>query len=558
MKASAQRSLLLYILGVACVGAFLMYSCGVSIARVALNDAQRTLQDRVQTLALSGACLINHMPSSDLDAQSASNSADALQSLISAQLGLDHATVWSYRHDASGAWTLVEGPQGPSLTFTRPSDLARDVLESGRPDLRWGPQGRWLDAAAPMLGGTGVVEARLPTTSLETLRDHLDEIRLWLVIFGTLVGAGLGAVLFLRLYGEMDLLEKQFKDYLRQGGGLDRRLSIKPGRLNAGVAAAFNQVLDGFQGMAASVKKGADLVGSSSQQVSATAHEVSRMSGEVASTIQQVAKGTEIQSTRTAELNSVMQQVAESAGSNRIKAEETAQASDGALKIAQTIHVLAQDATGQMETLSRDIRTMAEVIYALGDQNEKVGEVVDIIRGIADQTNLLALNAAIEAARAGDAGRGFAVVADEVRKLAEGSAESADQIARMIAQIQTGSQSAVASMRKGSEAVGEGSAVISRVAAGLDQIIEAARRTSLLAAEIAASAREQVERAGQGAQRIEDINAIAEETAASTQQVAASTQEATASMQELTATSAQLAEMARELQALVSRFSSKA
>jgi methyl-accepting chemotaxis protein len=210
-----------------------------------------------------------------------------------------------------------------------------------------------------------------------------------------------------------------------------------------------------------------------------------------------------------------------------------------------------------MERLSGDIRSMAETIYALGDKNEKIGEVVDIIRSIADQTNLLALNAAIEAARAGDAGRGFAVVADEVRKLAEGSAESADQIAGMISQIQAGSQAAVSSMQKGSEAVGEGSAVISRVAAGLNQIIEAARRTSLLAAEIAANAREQVERAGQGAQRIEEINAIAEQTAASTQEVAASTQEATASMQELTATSTQLADMARELQALVSRFGAR-
>jgi len=281
------------------------------------------------------------------------------------------------------------------------------------------------------------------------------------------------------------------------------------------------------------------------------------MANEVATTIQQVAKGTEDQSSRTSELHTIIQQVSDSALSNRRKAEETTIASEGASEIAQTIHDLAQDAVSQMERLGKDIRLTAEVIYALGDKSEKIGEVVDIIRSIADQTNLLALNAAIEAARAGEAGRGFAVVADEVRKLAEGSAESADQIAGMINEIQKSTQDAVGAMQKGSEGVSEGSEVISRVGSGLTQIIEAVRRTSQLAADISKAAKEQTSRASDGAQRIEEINAIAEETAASTEQVAASTEEATASMEELTATSAQLAEMSRELQGLVAKFDSR-
>jgi methyl-accepting chemotaxis protein len=87
--------------------------------------------------------------------------------------------------------------------------------------------------------------------------------------------------------------------------------------------------------------------------------------------------------------------------------------------------------------------------------------------------------------------------------------------------------------------------------------MDAIRRTSQLAMDISKNAREQTSRTSAGAQRIEEINAIAEETAASTEQVAASTQQATASMQELTATSAQLAEMSRELQGLVAKFDSR-
>jgi methyl-accepting chemotaxis protein len=565
MKPSFIRSVVVLGLIMALFGGLILFGAGTLVINKALTRSGEVLSERAASLALVAARAIDpaaHQDLSDPKDPRVVQLSRWLQILAANQKGLVGVELTSYRRDGANQWFQVLASDNSGLKLARPNDLVQEAMKAGK--LQEAPLDRnaeWVEAAAPILsssgGLAGVVLARVPQDALDLEASRLYFWRNLLMVCGFFAAMSLAA--FARWRGLQDLssVERQLDIYLAEGGGLERRLAIDPSRPTAGVVGGFNRVMDRFQQMVSSVKRGADLVSNSSQRVSLTAAEVSRMAGEVSITIQQVAKGTEEQSSRTSELNTVIQSIADSAQSNRHKAEETTGASEGALEIAQTIHNLAQDATTQMERLSKDIRGTAQTIYTLGDKSERIGEVVDIIRSIADQTNLLALNAAIEAARAGDAGRGFAVVADEVRKLAEGSAESADQIANMISQIQQSTQEAVSSMQKGSEAVGEGSEVISRVAGGLNQIIEAARRTTQLAAEIAAAAREQTSRAGLGAQRIEEINAIAEETAASTEEVAASTQEATASMEELTATSTQLAEMARELQSLVSKFDAK-
>ncbi|WP_367598079.1 methyl-accepting chemotaxis protein [Pseudomonas fulva] len=104
-----------------------------------------------------------------------------------------------------------------------------------------------------------------------------------------------------------------------------------------------------------------------------------------------------------------------------------------------------------IESLATDISGAATAITQLGEDIERVGGVLEVIKSISQQTNLLALNAAIEAARAGEQGRGFAVVADEVRTLAGRTQTSANEIQEMITQLREASNAAVTTMQNGAQ-----------------------------------------------------------------------------------------------------------
>lgn len=109
---------------------------------------------------------------------------------------------------------------------------------------------------------------------------------------------------------------------------------------------------------------------------------------------------------------------------------------------------LIENSVRSILDLHNDIENTAQVISQLAAESKEIGQVMEVIRGIAEQTNLLALNAAIEAARAGEQGRGFAVVADEVRTLAGRTYRSTEEIRSMIERLQQGVGNAVDTMEK--------------------------------------------------------------------------------------------------------------
>ena len=161
-----------------------------------------------------------------------------------------------------------------------------------------------------------------------------------------------------------------------------------------------------------------------------------------------------------------------------------------------------------------------EVIRALHDATQKIGEVVKLINDIAGQTNLLALNATIESACAGEAGKGFAVVAAEVKNLANQTAKATEDISAQIAGIQDATKNAVGAI----ESIGSTITEINHIATAIASAVE---QQGAATQEIARNVQQAAAGTGEVSANIAGVNQAAGETGRGADQVLSSAQKLT-------------------------------
>ena len=156
--------------------------------------------------------------------------------------------------------------------------------------------------------------------------------------------------------------------------------------------------------------------------VSDTQHELTQMervSDAIARGNHDLAQRTESQAASLEQTTASMARITDEVRGNRDTAHR-------AREVAAELGAAARRSDG-------NVRSVNDTMQAIAQASARIGEITQLIEGIAFQTNLLALNAAVEAARAGEHGRGFAVVAGEVRALAQRSSDAAREIKQLIA-----------------------------------------------------------------------------------------------------------------------------
>jgi methyl-accepting chemotaxis protein len=187
----------------------------------------------------------------------------------------------------------------------------------------------------------------------------------------------------------------------------------------------------------------------------------------------------------------------------------------------------------KIHAISASAEKSATQAQAMEKGSQEIGNIVDVVSGIASQTNLLSLNAAIEAARAGEAGRGFAVVAEEVKKLSEGTNVSIKEIGNFITQIRSRITNVIALVHAGSAEIQDGLNLSEHSQSQYDAITLQIRGV---------------------VEEIENIAAFSEENASAVEEITAAAEEQNSGLQRIVTATNQINEMVAALSGAMNRF----
>jgi len=252
--------------------------------------------------------------------------------------------------------------------------------------------------------------------------------------------------------------------------------------------------------------------------INITAQTVSESAQETMDTTGKLAIASVQQAEQVRDVTDTINEMAESFDDMARRSSESSEVAHRSVAIAHNGSQMAQQTIKGMDTIREQIQETSKRIKRLGESSQEIGDIVELINGIAEQTNILALNAAIQSASAGGAGRGFAVVADEVQRLAERATNATRRIELLVQTIQTDTSEAVVSMESTTAEVVAGAGKAEDAGEALKRIESVSKDLSSLIEEISQEAQTQTKTATQVAEQMNSIRDVSIQTSEGSKQ----------------------------------------
>lgn len=391
---------------------------------------------------------------------------------------------------------------------------------------------------------------------------YYDEIRsdlntlILIITFASTLGIILAAMMVFGFTKRFGANMKSLVETMKQArmGDLTARSNIKSDDEVGVLSRFFDDTIIDLGKLVKNIEAVSQKLTQSAEGLAATSEEVSASADDVAKTVEDIAKGAQEQASDAENSTFVAQFLSE-------KFNTLNSYTNDMIDSAQSTGVAYRDGVESVNNLGDKNREsikanedIEKVILQLNERTKEIGGILDAISNISDQTNLLALNASIEAARAGEAGRGFSVVADEIRKLAEQSAKSADDVKRIVHNIQEDGSKSFHSMIKLKEIGIDQEVAVEKVIKSFETIKDAYERISQNIDAIGNAVSDVNEDKEKIVSSIENISAVSEETAAASEEVSASMDQQNFAVEEVAKSAQELNEIAHNLSDEIHRF----
>lgn len=398
----------------------------------------------------------------------------------------------------------------------------------------------------------GMVFVGVPCAPYDALVANFRTSMVWYSGIGILLGLFFAFLIAYTVYkplGRLNIAVERVSE-----GDLSYKLPKNANDEPGVLAENVNTMVDKISGLVSKTKSLTANVSESSEQlaerfsVSTTLMEKMTLKAmEMRENASEQAKLSEQSRLGMSEMSQAIKQVAGSA-------EEVLNSAMTATSKAREGENQIEKAIEQMNVISRTVASSSKLVEGLGAKSTAIGQIVDLIGGIANQTNLLALNAAIEAAHAGEQGKGFAVVAEEVRKLAEESGEAAQRIADLIKEIQMEADHSIKAMHDGTREVNHGTEVVSGAGNAFRKIIEAISLVSEQIQQMTAASEEMAASMESAVQSIQQATSKADDNNKAASMVSKIAQEQMAGIEEVSASVDYLNNIVAELEEAMAVF----